>query len=242
MPCNFCRHIVADLPVLNALRTFLYFLIAGVATLPFFLALPMLVFPMRFGWPIITSCLKMHLFFLKIICGLSYRISGQENLPDTPYLISSQHESVWETLFFHLVFDNPAMFAKEELFRLPLVGLLMKKNGHIRTDRGGSIDKLRAAMRQAHTVSSNGRNVLIFPGGTRDADAKNVIRKGVSILYRKLKCPCVPVVLNTGLFWPSGTWVKHPGTIHVWILPAIDPGLSSEEFITRLSPAMASPA
>jgi 1-acyl-sn-glycerol-3-phosphate acyltransferase len=46
--------------------------------------------------------------------------------------------------------------------------------------------------------------------------------------------PCVPVALNSGLFWPRRSLRLRPGTVIVEILDPIEPGLDRETFFERL--------
>jgi 1-acyl-sn-glycerol-3-phosphate acyltransferase len=46
--------------------------------------------------------------------------------------------------------------------------------------------------------------------------------------------PCVPVALNSGLFWPRRTFLRYPGTVLVEFLDPIMPGMSKEEFLVHL--------
>jgi 1-acyl-sn-glycerol-3-phosphate acyltransferase len=57
----------------------------------------------------------------------------------------------------------------------------------------------------------------------------------VILLYEALKVPCVPVALNSGLFWPRRSLTRRPGTIVVEFLDPIPPGLPKAEFLKRLT-------
>ena len=46
--------------------------------------------------------------------------------------------------------------------------------------------------------------------------------------------PCLPVALNSGLFWPRRTFMRYPGTLVVEFLDPLPPGLSRDEFIARV--------
>ena len=53
-------------------------------------------------------------------------------------------------------------------------------------------------------------------------------------LYAEIGVPCVPVALNSGLFWPRRAFLRLPGTIVVEFLPADPPGLDKQAFLRRL--------
>jgi 1-acyl-sn-glycerol-3-phosphate acyltransferase len=57
---------------------------------------------------------------------------------------------------------------------------------------------------------------------------------GTAALYRALGAPCIPVALNSGLFWPRRGFVRRPGTIVLEYLPPIPPGLRRREFMALL--------
>ena len=53
-------------------------------------------------------------------------------------------------------------------------------------------------------------------------------------LYAETGVPCLPVALNSGLFWPRRSFRRYPGTIVVEVLDPIAPGLDKEDFFERL--------
>jgi 1-acyl-sn-glycerol-3-phosphate acyltransferase len=58
------------------------------------------------------------------------------------------------------------------------------------------------------------------------------------LLYDALDVPCLPVALNSGVFWPRRSVIRRPGTIVVEILKPIPPGLPRDEFLRRLEAAI----
>lgn len=227
--------------LLTVFKTVIFFGVAAVVSIPFILLAPLALIPGRWGWPIVVGYLWMLLFLLKWICGLTYEIRGLENIPKTPCLIASRHESTWENLFFQILLDNPAIFVKKEIFSYPVAGIVARKNQHILTDRSGNIAAIRASFDKALNLSRQGRNILIYPSGTRRNEQRYSVKTGVVALYNNLGCACVPVVLNSGEFWPLQSWMKYPGKIIVQILPAIPPGLNKEEFLRRITYELSKP-
>lgn len=213
------------------------FAIAALALSGVFLfAVPLAIFPIRVGWPFITAYLRGILFLLKWICGTTYEVRGIERLRPGPVLIASAHQTTWENLFLPILLDNPAMVIKEEIFRYPLVGTISRKNGHIPAYRSGDIDKIRDSISAARQRVEEGRSVLIYPAGTRTGTDQNPpVRRGVAALYERLRIPCVPVALNSGLYWQYRSWLRHPGTITVEILEPIPAGLDKRTFMDTLT-------
>ncbi len=90
---------------------------------------------------------------------------------------------------------------------------------------------LKQLLRDAKTRAADGRHILIFPEGTRMAPgAPPDYKPGVSALYEALDIPCVPIALNTGVFWPRRGFLRRPGTMIVEFLAPLPPDLSRQEF------------
>jgi 1-acyl-sn-glycerol-3-phosphate acyltransferase len=57
---------------------------------------------------------------------------------------------------------------------------------------------------------------------------------GVGQIYASAGVPCIPVALNSGLFWPRRTFMRYPGTLVVEFLDPLPPGLARKEFLQRI--------
>jgi 1-acyl-sn-glycerol-3-phosphate acyltransferase len=90
-------------------------------------------------------------------------------------------------------------------------------------------------VRDAQDRAAAGREIVLFPEGTRRTPgAEPDYKPGAVALYEGLGLPCVPVALNSGLYWPRREWIRYPGTIIVEILDALPPGLARSEFKAEL--------
>jgi 1-acyl-sn-glycerol-3-phosphate acyltransferase len=128
---------------------------------------------------------------------------------------------------------------KRELFWIPFHGWFSHKFEMIPVDRDKGPAALRAMLREAKKRIADGREIIIFPEGTRRAPgAPPDYKTGVVLLYDALGVPCVPVALNSGVFWPRRSLIRHPGTIIVEFLDPIPPGLPRGEFMSRLTSAI----
>ena len=106
----------------------------------------------------------------------------------------------------------------------------------IPVDRDKGPAALRRMVREAKLRVAQGREIIIFPEGTRRAPgAPPDYKTGVVLLYETLQIPCVPLALNSGAFWPRRSLSLRPGTIVVEFLDPIPPGLPKAEFLDRLS-------
>ena len=95
--------------------------------------------------------------------------------------------------------------------------------------------------REAKDRADQSREIVIFPEGTRRAPgAEPAYRPGAFMLYNQLDAPCVPVALNSGLYWPRRSLVRYPGTIVVEFLKPLPPGLGRLEFTHELESAIES--
>lgn len=187
----------------------------------------------------VKACLRVYLALvfggLKLICGIRYEVRGREHLPTGGALVASKHQSMFETLAFWAILDDPAIILKKELAYLPFFGWYAMKLKNIKVDRSAGAKALRDMLKQAGQRAEEGRQVVIFPQGTRlEPGEHEDYKPGVLGLYKAMKTPCVPVALNSGVYWPPHGFVRKPGVIIVEFLPAIEPGLSKDAFMAEL--------
>jgi 1-acyl-sn-glycerol-3-phosphate acyltransferase len=185
------------------------------------------------------ACLRVYLALvfggLRRLCGVTYEVRGLEHRPAAGALVASKHQSMFETLAFWTILDDPAIILKKELSYLPFFGWYAMKLKNIKVDRAAGSTALRSMLKQARERAGEGRQVVIFPQGTRLAPGEHdTYKPGVAGLYAAMKAPCTPVALNSGLFWPARGMARRPGTIIIEFLPAIEPGLSKAAFMAEL--------
>ncbi|MFA7431641.1 MAG: lysophospholipid acyltransferase family protein [Rhodospirillaceae bacterium] len=201
------------------------------------LLIPFLLLPPRFLDRPVRFWLRGFLVGAWVIAGIRWRVEGRENLPKGPCIIASKHQSAWETFFFHLLVDHPVYILKKELFSVPFAGWYMKKTGMIGIDRKAGGMALKVMLRGADERIAQGRQIILFPEGTRVAPhTSHPYQPGVAALYARAgdRAPVVPVALNTGLFWGRNKFLKHPGEVVVRIMPPIPPGLDKKVFLDIL--------
>lgn len=197
-----------------------------------FAALPAMALPRRYLLAVAVRWVRSTLWLLRVVVGMRYEITGLENIPPGGIMVAAKHQSTWETLVLVTLFRDPVFILKRELTWIPLFGWCLKKLRMIPVDRGARARALAGVMRSARVeVGENGRQLLIFPEGTRrPAGAPPDYKTGVMHLYGDLRVPCVPVALNSGLYWPRRGLLRWPGTIRVTIMEPIPPGLPKEQF------------
>ncbi|MEO1206698.1 MAG: lysophospholipid acyltransferase family protein [Pseudomonadota bacterium] len=192
---------------------------------------PLLLAPRTWAMTGLRLHARASLWWFRIIVGTKLEVRGLEHLPADAALIAAKHQSAWDTFALIPVFRDPAMVMKAELGSIPFYGWFSRKFEHIlvRRDRGPAA--LRDMLRMAKARHLAGRDIVIFPEGTRRlVDAPPDYKSGVVALYSGLDAPCVPVALNSGVFWPRNSLMRRPGTIVVQLLEPIPPGLDRKTF------------
>ena len=195
------------------------------------LGAPLLFAPRRWAMKGLELHARASVWLLKAVCGTRLEVRGREHLPPGPCLVVAKHQSAWDTFALIPLLHDPAIVLKEELKWIPLYGWFCVKFAHILVARDRAAVALKAMVRDAKQRVDAGRHVLIFPEGTRRAaGALPDYKPGYVALYEELGVPCVPLALNSGVFWPRRTLERQPGTIVVDFLEPIAPGLPRKEF------------
>ena len=176
-------------------------------------------------------------WFHRVICRaiLGHRIVVEGAMPDIPVLYVFKHEGAFETIEQPLLFQWPAVFAKEELFSIPVWGQAARFYGLIPVDRDGGGKAMRAMLAAAKAALDAGRPLVLFAEGTRVPHGlAPPLRAGFAGMYRLLGVPVIPVAVNSGIVYPPRRWVKWPGTITYRIGETIPAGLPREEAEERV--------
>jgi 1-acyl-sn-glycerol-3-phosphate acyltransferase len=179
---------------------------------------------------------RTSFWLMRVIVGTRVEITGTEHIPPGGIIVASKHQSIWETFALITVFNDPVYILKRELTWIPMFGWALLRSGMIPVNRSAGSRALQEATRRAKTeITGHGRQLMIFPEGTRrPPGAPPAYKYGVAHLYAELRVPCVPVALNAGLFWPRRSFLRRPGTIRLEIMPAIAPGMDKMAFHARL--------
>jgi 1-acyl-sn-glycerol-3-phosphate acyltransferase len=171
----------------------------------------------------------------RMVAGIDYEICGAEKIPRGPVIVAAKHQSAWETFALLSLFDNPTFIIKRELQWIPIFGWFTIKGRMVPVQRGAGSQALTNMIERARIELSRGRQLVIFPEGTRRAPgAEPRYKYGVAQLYAAEGVPCIPIALNSGLFWPRRSLRRNPGTVLVEVLDPILPGLDKDVFLERL--------
>jgi 1-acyl-sn-glycerol-3-phosphate acyltransferase len=201
-----------------------------IGSLPIFLFLPQ-----PYGMGVVRNWAKLCTVLHDKLAGVGMEVRGTENIPAGAAMVAPKHQSSFETFALIPLLKNPTIVMKRSIRWLPIFGPYTIKTGMIHVDREGKTAALRALAERAREEIAKGREIIIFPEGTRrPVDAPPDYQTGIALLYRTLNVPVVPVALNSGLYWPRRSFLHYPGTIVIEFLPAIPPGLDSRAFLATL--------
>ena len=216
-------------------NTLFYVLLIGLMVF----GLPVLLFG-RHGVFALARAWAYGTFWLaRVICGLDVEFRGIERIPTGGYILAPKHQSIWETFALTVYARDFSYIVKRELTWLPLFGWYLKAAEQIAINRSSGRAALNEVTSRARELLAAGRQLFIFPEGTRrPAGAPPVYKFGVAAIYAESNAPCVPVALNSGLFWPRRSFMRRPGKIVVEYLEPIAPGLSKDVFLALLQERM----
>tara|TARA_R110002020_G_scaffold83397_1_gene206942 strand:+ start:333070 stop:333837 length:768 start_codon:yes stop_codon:yes gene_type:complete len=175
---------------------------------------------------------------MKAICGIETEFRGLENIPDGPFMYAGKHQCMFDIFVPFIVVRDSLIIMKRELLWYPFLGWYALKSDMIPIDRAGSTKTLRSMVKQAKAkvLYGRGRQVVIFPEGTRTAPgaAPHYHAAGVVALYKALDVPVLPVATNAGLCWPAHGTRRRSGRIVYEFLPVIPAGLDRKTLMKRL--------
>ena len=209
---------------MSLLRSILFNLGMLVIT-PIFSVLAILLFPLPavLHSRIISSWAYLAMFWLKVTCGLSFRVIGKENIPQHACIVLAKHQSTWETIAFQVIFPPQIWVMKRSLLLIPFLGWAFAALKAIAIDRAAGREALKQMVEQGKDRLSRGLWVVIFPEGTRIAPGKTgKYHIGGAWLATHTQATVVPVAHNAGEFWRKNAFTKTPGVITVSIGKPID--------------------
>ena len=186
------------------------------------------------GW------LRCAMWGLKVICGVSWRVQGLENLPQgykEGAVLLCKHQSTMETFLLPCIMPHPLAYVfKRELLYVPFFGWAMARMDMIHIDRSKRSEAFNKVVAQGKRVMGAGVWVIMFPEGTRiPRGQKGIYKTGGTRLACETGRPVVPIAVNCAKHWPRKAFVKTPGVIDVVIGPQISSaGREAEEMMREV--------
>jgi len=233
---------VGNRPLL-LIRAMLFWFIFLISTIVISLfAIVLRLFPEHWRYSLLVNWNRLNIWSLKVICGLSYRVEGLDNLPTGSAVALVKHQSAWETIALAFILPPQVWVLKKELLRIPFFGWGIAVLNPIAIDRGAGASALDQVVEQGRERLKKGLWVVIYPEGTRSKPGKKRrYKRGGSVLAVEAGFPVVPIAHNAGHFWPKNQFIKLPGIITVRIGPVIgvqgmgakEINLQAEEWIER---------
>jgi 1-acyl-sn-glycerol-3-phosphate acyltransferase len=201
--------------------------------------LPTILAGRRGIFALVSVWRAVSVWLLEHICSLKVEYRGVENIPRGGVLIAAKHQSFLETFALLKYTPDFAIILKRQLTYIPLFGLYLIFSKQISIDRARGRQALQQIVAGAKPILAAGRQIFIYPEGTRrPPGAPPKYRPGVAVIYADSGAPCLPVAVNTGLFWRRRGFIRRPGVAIIEYLPPIAPGLDRDEFAARLQYAI----
>jgi 1-acyl-sn-glycerol-3-phosphate acyltransferase len=201
--------------------------------------LPLLLAPRRTAIAVIRLWSRLVMAGLKVVVGVKIEVRGREHLPAGPCLIAAKHQGMFDFIPPFDFLSDPCFVLKQELMRIPVFGWFSAKTRMIVINREGAAKALRGMVHDAKAALGEGRQIVIFPEGTRKAPGDPPDYKpGIAALYRELAVPCIPLATNSGMIWPAHGFIRYPGTVVFDFRPPIEAGLKRGVFMAKLEAAV----
>jgi 1-acyl-sn-glycerol-3-phosphate acyltransferase len=130
--------------------------------------------------------------------GTPVHATGLEHIPrGQPVMYASNHTSMFDIWALSATLPNSTRFvAKRELARIPILGLAMRRAGHVMIDRFNRARAFAAYEKAAETIQS-GISAIVFPEGTRSRTGELQPFKNAPFgLAIAAQVPVVPVYVD----------------------------------------------
>jgi 1-acyl-sn-glycerol-3-phosphate acyltransferase len=216
-------------------RSLIYALLCTAIVIPWalvVLVLSLVLSSDKLYW-ICVGYLRVMTLLAKWVCGVDYRVQGQENLPSAqsmePVILVPKHQSTWETLALPTLMSHPLAYVfKRELLRVPFFGWAMGRLDMIHIDRSNKTEAWNKVAEQGKRLLNQGVWVIMFPEGTRtERGSQGTYKSGASRLAVATGAPLVPIAVSSAKCWPRRSFSLKPGVVDVVIGPRI-PSLGRE--------------
>ena len=159
--------------------------------------------------------IKVVLNALKALCGVSWKVEGIQNIPNTPCIVVSNHQGQWESFFLQTLFIPSTSIIKKELLLIPLFGWALRCMKPITLNRLNRVSSLKKVIKKGVIKLKNGFSIILFPEGTRISPEKGIqpFARSCGLLSVKSGFPVLPICHNSGKYWKNKKFIKSPGKV-----------------------------
>ncbi|RUA05125.1 MAG: 1-acyl-sn-glycerol-3-phosphate acyltransferase [Gammaproteobacteria bacterium] len=201
------------------LRSLLYFLGSALVLIVLIaISIPLFFMPIKVRYGLLVNWSKFCIWWLRITLNIKLKLIGKENIPTTPCVIISNHQSTWETIALQTIYPHQTWVLKQELLLIPVFGWGLALLKPVIINRGEKLKALRKVIKQGVDRVSKGIFIVVFPEGTRQPYGQlGEYQKGGVAIAKKANCDISPVCHNAGILWAKGSFIKQSGTITVVI-------------------------
>jgi 1-acyl-sn-glycerol-3-phosphate acyltransferase len=196
---------------------------------------PLLFGPERWIHGMFRMWGKGIIWLLGFCCDIKVEVRGLEYMPTGAALVAPKHQCMLDVFAQFTWLPKSSFVTKKELMWIPWFSWYARRARMIGVDRSAHAAALRKLIKDARERFAQGRQVVIFPEGTRGvAGQPGEYKPGIAALYREIDVPVCPVATNSGVHWPAHGFLRKPGTIVFEYLEPIPPGLKRAEFMRIL--------
>ncbi|HOB12775.1 MAG TPA: lysophospholipid acyltransferase family protein [Novosphingobium sp.] len=223
--------------LLDAIRSVLFYIVFYTGSVFVVLACVVALLGSKevFRW-MVDRWARWHRLCMRFLLGQTVRMEGE--IPPGPVFVAIKHQSFFEAIDLARLLRRPGVFAKAELMRIPLWGMVGDRYGLVEVQRDQGAKTLRHMMAAAKRLSGEeGRPLVIFPEGTRvPVGEAPQLQSGFAGIYKLLGLPVVAIAVDSGRLYHR--WLKRPGVITYKVVEVIPPGLPREEAEQRVHAAI----
>ena len=161
---------------------------------------------------------SVTMWLSRVLGGVGVQISGNKENIKAPCVIVSNHQSFWETIYLQVLLYPLSTVLKRSLLRIPGFGWALSTLQPIAIDRNEPVKSLRMVKQDSITRLQQGRNVLIFPEGTRNPVGKlGSYTRSAADIAKSANVPIIALAHDSGKYWLNKKYSKRPGIINLVI-------------------------
>ncbi|MGN7947977.1 lysophospholipid acyltransferase family protein [Microbacterium sp. 22215] len=144
-------------------------------------------------WPVAAIVIPAVSLLAKV------RVTGGEKLPrEGAFVLAPNHYSEFDPLIVALavwrIGRAPRFMAKESLFKVPVLGWVLRRTGMIPVARSSSASAAKQTLKQSAELVEHGRGVIVYPEGTLTRDPDMWPMRGKSGAVRLALADGIPLI------------------------------------------------